>query len=264
MTYVQAVFLGALQGITEFLPVSSSGHLVVLRQFMQLQDIPMIFDVILHVATLFVVLIVFRDRVGKILLSLGRVLVGKKGEEDSESLRLLGIILVSAVLTGVIGLGIERIDAGSNIKLVSSLFIVTGLILWVSRYLSGSVNYGTIGLKQGIITGCAQGLGVFPGISRSGITISAALLSGMDREKAGEFSFLISIPAIIGALLLELKDLDELFVSMEPLKIAAGFAAAFFMGLLSLLLLLKLIRRGRIYLFSIYLIPLGIFGLFYF
>lgn len=264
MTYIQAVLLGALQGMTEFLPVSSSGHLVVFRRFMQLQDIPILFDVILHVATLFVVLIIFRDRIGRILLSLGRLFTGRKNEEDAENIRLFGIILTATVITGAMGLGIERLDAGSHIKLVSALFIVTGVILWLTRYMSGTINYGTIGIKQGVVTGFAQGLGVLPGISRSGITISAALMSGMNREKAGEYSFLISIPAILGALLLELKDLDTLFVSMTPLKIAAGFAAAFIVGLLSLMLLLKLVNRGRLYYFTFYLVPLGIFGLFFF
>lgn len=264
MSFIQSIFLGALQGITEFLPVSSSGHLVVLKGFMALEEVPMLFDVLLHVATLFVVLIVFRDRVGKILVSLGRTLIGRKNEEDLENLRLFGVILISTVITGVMGLGIEKMDPGSNIKLVSALFIVTGLILIWTRYMQGTINYGTIGVKQGLITGFGQGLGVFPGISRSGITISAALMAGMNREKAGEYSFLISIPAILGALLLELKDADTLFTAVAPLKVAAGFGSAFIVGLLSLLLLLRLIHRGKLFVFSFYLIPLGIAGLFFF
>jgi len=264
MTYLQAVLLGALQGVTEFLPVSSSGHLVVLRQFMQLQDVPLLFDVILHVATLFVVLIIFRDRIGRIILSLLRVLALSKKEEDGENVRLFGIILVSTLITGVLGLGIESLEVGSHIRFVSVFFVLTGVILWVTRYTNGTINYGTIGIKQGLAAGFAQGLGVFPGISRSGITISAALLSGMNREKAGEYSFLISVPAILGALVLELKDLDALFVSMSPLKIAAGFGTAFAVGLLSLMLLLNIIKKGRLYLFTFYLVPLGIFGFFFF
>jgi undecaprenyl-diphosphatase len=126
------------------------------------------------------------------------------------------------------------------------------------------VSYGTIGVKQGIYTGIAQGLGVFPGISRAGITISAALMSGMNREKAGEYSFLISIPAILGALLLKLKEADALFVSVAPVTVAVGFSSAFIVGLLSLLLLLKIVHRGKLYLFSFYLIPLGLLGLVFF
>jgi len=264
MTYVQAVLLGIMQGITEFLPVSSSGHLVVLRQFMHLQDIPVFFDVILHVATLFVVLMVFRDRIGRIILSIFRFLSGRKNEEDAENIRLFGIILIATVITAAMGLGIEKIHAGSHIRLVSGLFILTGVILWMSRFAGGRLGYGNMGIKMGIITGFAQGLGVLPGISRSGITITAALLCGMTREKAGEFSFLISIPAILGALLFEMKDLDILFVSITPLKISAGFISAFITGLLSLLLLLKLARSGKLYFFTFYLVPLGVLGLLFF
>lgn len=264
MTYLQSIILGALQGVTEFLPVSSSGHLAVLRRFMDLKNVPLLFDVILHVATLFVVVLVFRDRIGRILTAMGRTIVGKRDDEDRENLRLLGIILISTFITGFMGIGIEKLDPGANIKLVSVLFIITGAILWWTRYMQGSLNYGTIGVKQGIITGIGQGFGVFPGISRSGITISAALMSGMNREKAGEYSFLISIPAILGALLLELKDAHSLFSSVSPMIVATGFISSFIVGLLSLLILLSLIRKGRLYLFSFYLLPLGIAGLFFF
>jgi len=147
---------------------------------------------------------------------------------------------------------------------VSALFIVTGGILWWTRYKQGTINYGTIGMKQGLITGFGQGLGVLPGISRSGITISAALVSGMDRERAGEYSFLMSIPAILGALILKLKEADALFSSASPMIVAAGFVSAFIVGMLSLLLLLSLVRKGRLYLFSFYLLPLGIAGLLFF
>ncbi len=261
MTYGESLLLGAIQGVSEFLPVSSSGHLVVMKNLMDLQGIPLLFDVLLHVATLFVVLLVFRDRVGRILTAIGKTLVGKRDEEDRENLRLLGIILVSTIMTGLIGFGLEGMDWFGNVKLVSVLFIVTGLLLIATRFARGAVGYGTIGMRHGLITGIAQGFGVLPGISRAGATIAAALLSGMSREKAGEYSFLISIPAIAGALLLQLKDAETLLNSVSPAVIAAGFAASLIVGLISLLLLLHIVRRGRLYLFSFYLIPLGIAGL---
>lgn len=264
MTFLQSIALGALQGITEFLPISSSGHLVLSRRLMELAEIPILFDVILHVATLFVVLIVFRDRVGRILLALARSLVARRNEEDRENLHLLAIIIVSTFFTGIIGYGYEQLGLMPGAKVVSILFLVTAAILLATRSVQGTVNYGTIGVKQGIWTGVAQGLGVLPGISRSGITISAALLSGMDREKAGEYSFLISIPAILGALLLKLGEAEELLVVIPGQVIAAGFISSFIVGLISLLILLRLVRRGKIYLFSIYLIPLGIAGLIFF
>lgn len=261
MTYGESLLLGALQGITEFLPVSSSGHLVLMKNIMELHNIPLLFDVMLHVATLFVVLIVFRDRVGRILSALGRTITGRRDEEDKENLRLLGIILVSTVITAAFGLGLQELQWFGNVKSVSLLFIVTGVLLITTRYARGNVGYGTLGIKHGVLAGIAQGFGVLPGISRAGATISVALLSGMNREKAGEYSFLISIPAIAGALLLELRDTEALFSSVSPMVMAAGFTGSFIVGLASLLLLLSLVRKGRLYLFSVYLIPLGIAGL---
>jgi undecaprenyl-diphosphatase len=217
--------------------------------------------VLLHVATLFVVLLVFRDRVGRILLAVARALIFRTSDEDRENLHLLGIIVISTIFTGAIGYGFESFDIVPGVKVVSVLFLITAAILIASRFQQGMVNYGTIGLKQGVWTGIAQGLGVLPGISRSGITISAALLSGMDREKAGEYSFLISIPAILGALVLKLGESGELFSAVSVQVMAAGFVSSFVVGLASLLILLRLIRRGKLYLFSFYLIPLGIAGL---
>jgi undecaprenyl-diphosphatase len=264
MTFLQSIALGALQGITEFLPVSSSGHLVLTRELMKLQEIPMLFDVLLHVATLFVVLIVFRDRVGRILLALARTAALRHNEEDAENLHLLGIIIVSTIFTGGIGYGFESMELVPGPKIVSLLFLVTAGILIASRFKQGTVNYGTIGLKQGVWTGIGQGLGVLPGISRAGITISAALMSGMDREKAGEYSFLISIPAILGALILTLGDSEQLLLAIPVQVIAAGFVSSFVVGLICLLILLRLVRKGKLYLFSFYLIPLGIAGLIFF
>jgi undecaprenyl-diphosphatase len=263
MNYGESLLLGLIQGLSEFLPVSSSGHLVLARHLMELKDIPLLFDVVLHVATLFVVLIVFKERVARILLALGKSVAGRGDEEDRENLRLLGLIIVSTLITGVVGLGLESLDWFGSVKTVSVFFIITALILISSRSARGSIGYGTIGFKQGALAGLAQGLGVLPGISRAGITISAALLSGMNREKAGEYSFLISIPAILGALILEMRDAEALFSSVKPSVLAVGFTAAFVVGLISLLLLLSLVRRGRLYLFSFYLIPLGIGGLFF-
>ena len=126
--------------------------------------------------------------------------------------------------------------------------------------MGGKKGHGDLAAKEGLITGVAQGLGVFPGISRSGITISASLLAGLSREKAGEFAFLISIPAILGAFILEVKDLGTLGSAVAPGPLAAGFAASFTVGFLAILLLLRLIRRGRLYFFAVYLIPLGVLG----
>lgn len=264
MTLIQAFFLGAVQGVAEFLPVSSSGHLAVLKHLMELQEVPLLFDVLLHVATLAVVFWVFRSRIAKLIIACVHLVLRKTGEEDLYQLKLIGIILIATFFTGVLGLFLENLEIGAYPRLVSLFFLITGLILVLSRRWKGGLDYTQIGPKQGIIAGIAQGLGVIPGISRSGITISAALLSGMNREKAGEFSFLISLPAILGALLLELKDVGDLLQTVSISSLLVGFVSALVVGFFSLKLLLKLVNSGKLYLFAIYLIPLGLAGLFYF
>jgi len=263
MTIVQSVILGALQGIAEFLPISSSGHLIIMREFMELEGVPLLFDVLLHVSTLAVVIIIFRNRVWGIIRSFGRLAGGKKDESDRENLKLLLLIILATVFTVIIGLGISYLEMETRPRVVSSLFIVTGLLLVATRFTRGNRGYDQLGIRHGIITGIAQGLGVFPGISRSGITISAALYSGINREKAGEFSFLISIPAILGAFILELRDMGTLVESVSPLNLSIGIAVSFFVGYFSLLLLLRLIRGGKLFYFAFYLIPLGVFTLIY-
>ena len=261
MTFLEAIIFGTVQGITEFLPVSSSGHLVLLKSIFELDAVPILFDVFLHVATLLVVVLVFRRKIGAIIASLGRILSRAPREGDRENGRLFLVILVATAATAVVGYAVSLLEMEGRPKIVSALFCATGLILIGARFWGGKKSYGDLGAKEGLITGVAQGIGVFPGISRSGITISASLLAGLSREKAGEFAFLISIPAILGAFILELGDLGTLGAAVSPGPLITGFAASFAVGLLSLLLLLRLIRRGRLFFFALYLIPLGIAGL---
>lgn len=258
MSLLQSVLLGIIQGVAEFLPVSSSGHLVIARHLMGFGDIPILFDVLMHVPTLIAIIIVFRKRIGEILVSLSRVIRRSNGPEDGENLRLLGVICVATVCTALAGFGLAKLQDRFVLttKFVSALFLLTAVILILSRSFRGSKQYRDLGIKEGIITGIAQGIGVLPGISRSGITISASLAARMSRERAGEYAFLVSIPAILGAVAFKVGDLEALAIS--PLVLTAGMLTSFVVGLFSLLLLLRIVRRGRLYLFSFYLIPLGI------
>lgn len=263
MTLLQSILLGVLQGVAEFLPVSSSGHLVLARQVMQIESVPALFDVILHVATLMVIIVVFRKTVGRLLGVLGRFLVRRTKPEDKADLRLIGVLLVATFSTALLGGGISLLDVEGYPKVVSFLFLVTAVLLLIFRRFRGSRRFGDLKVKDGIITGLAQGVGVLPGISRSGITIAASMGVGMDRSLAGEFSFLLSIPAVLGALILELKDLGELTSTLTPGVMLGGFLAATAVGFVSLIFLLRLIRQGRLYFFAFYLIPLGLAGLFF-
>jgi undecaprenyl-diphosphatase len=262
MSITKAIILGIIQGIAEFLPVSSSGHLLVTRGLMDLGSVPVLFDVLLHIATLLVVVIIFRQRIIVLFHSLFRWFFRKSDDSDKGNLKMIVLILVATFFTGVIGLVIEKMDFFQNPRIVSVFFIVTAIILWVSRYSKPHKSYGDIGAKEGVLLGIAQGFGVIPGISRSGITISAGLLGGIDRDKAGEISFIISIPAILGALLLEFKDSAQLFSEVSLLAISTGFITTVIVGYFSLKLLMRLISGGRLYLFSFYLLPLGLIGLF--
>jgi undecaprenyl-diphosphatase len=273
VSVLQSQFLGALQGIAEFLPISSSGHLVLARQLLGLGDIPILYDILLHVSTLLVVIIVFRRRIAAILGALCRRAGGCRkradgreegsGEEDAENLRLLVYIILGSIPTAVVGYLLSRIEARvvADPRVVAALFLVTAAILLSTLLARGHRGYRELGVIAVLAVGLAQGIGVLPGISRAGITISAALLLGLERQKAGEFSFLLSIPAILGALLLQLREAESLLHQVSLPSLSAGIVASFVVGLAALTLFLRLVRRGRMPWFAVYLVPLGVIGL---
>lgn len=261
MTVLQAVLLGLLQGVTEFLPVSSSGHLVLARAVMGLEEIPLLFDVLLHVATLVVVIGVFRRRVWGILAALGRFTLRRTTEDDKPYLALALKLVAASAVTAVLGLGISTLEIREEPGMVSALLLATAVVLAATAFARGSRSLEDIGWGRSLLMGAAQGLGVFPGISRAGATIGSGLLSGLDRKAAGEFSFLLSIPAVGGAFLLTLKDAAELGSAVPLGSLAAGFVAALAAGYASLKLLLWLISDGRLWIFVLYLVPVGIWGI---
>lgn len=261
MTIVQSLLLGIVQGLTEFLPVSSSGHLVVMKNLFGVTEVPVLFDVLLHVATLGVVVIVFRKRIGALLLSCVRWIGRRSTPDDAENLRLSWVILVATFITGALGLALGSLEVGRFPKIVGGLFIVTAIVLVAVRSARGTADYSRIGLRHALFAGIGQSLGVLPGISRSGITISAALVSGVKRERAGEFSFLLSIPAILGALLVTLRDAGALAATVSAPALVVGIAASFAAGWAALVVLLWLVRSARLYLFAFYLVPLGVASL---
>ncbi len=258
MTLLQSVALGALQGITEFLPVSSSGHLLVARHFMALGRIPAPFEVLMQVPTLLAVTIVFRRRLGSLLLAFWRWLQGRRGPEVHEHMRLLTAIIVASMVTGTIGILLSRVLADDSLppRLVGLLFIVNAVIVAATRLGRGTKGYIDLGMREGVITGIGQGIGVLPGLSRPGITIAASLGVGLAREQAVEYALIASIPAIIGTLATRLPEAAGPGVSAPVL--AAGLGTSFVFGLLALKLLLRIVRGGRLHLFAWYLVPLGL------
>jgi undecaprenyl-diphosphatase len=276
MTTVQALALGLIQGIAEFLPISSSGHLALLKNLLGLEEIPLLFDVILHIATLFAVIIVLRKRIAAILVALWAFLFRRKNEnrslspadadplalEKKRNLAYIPPILIATAVTGVLGYGIQEFFPSGGTRAMAARMLFTALVLGLTVFAKpGNRGPEFIGWKRAAFVGLAQGVGVFSGVSRSGMTISAGLFAGLDRATAGEYSFLLSIPAIGGAFLLTLKDAGEMMGMVSYGNLALSALAAFVSGLLSLKVLLRIIKGGKIYWFALYLVVIGVIGL---
>lgn len=250
MTLTQSILLGALQGATEFLPVSSSGHLAIAQHFLPGFSQPgVLFDVLLHVGTMVAVAIYFRRELAALLASPFRI-----GETARLQRRLLLLLIVASIPTAIIGLLFRDFFEGlfENIAVVSLMLLVTGGLLFVAeRFRRGSRKEDELTLTDALVVGTVQGCAIIPGISRSGSTIAALLLKGVDGETAARFSFLLAMPAVFGAAFLSARDLGEVATGQIPLYLA-GAGVAFLTGLLSIHLLLAVIRRRRLIAFAIY------------
>ncbi|MCI7535004.1 MAG: undecaprenyl-diphosphate phosphatase [Treponema porcinum] len=281
MTVIQGILLGILQGIAEFLPISSSGHLAVVQKLFGLEEVPLLFDIMLHLATLLAVVLYFRKKIWTLLCVFGRLIARRPapkavnkddllcGTEARGRMTILAVI-ITTVVTGAIGVFTSKLIPDMPVKVTCAGFIVTAILLVVSSIIerrnSGAVKNSAEkndGIKwyQAIVIGVMQGIGTLPGISRSGSTIAGSQLCGVNRAAAGEYSFIVSIPAILGAFLLELKDFAEVGSTVGAAPVIAGCAAAFAWGYISLAVLMKIIRRGKLEWFACYLIPAGILGL---
>ncbi len=261
MTIFESIFQGIIQGLTEFLPVSSSGHIHIIHGVFGIDDnLPLFFVIILHLFTLLAVLIVFRKEIIKIIIGFFKGLLKKDYNEDFK----MGLyIIIATIPTGIIGLAFEDIFEKHLSKplLVSAFLFITGLMLFISKYFKEGeeeLNY-----KKAIIIGIVQGLAITPGISRSGSTISTAIFLKVKRETAGVFSFLLSIPAILGATILKFKEFTTLESGIIKISLIGGLFA-FVFGLFSLIFLVKLIKKGKFYIFSYYCFALSISSFIYF
>ena len=241
MSIIEAIISGIVQGLTEFLPVSSSGHLVILHKLIGLEGPQIAFDIFLHLGTLTAILIVFRQDIKDIFTT----------KKKTGLLILLGT-LATAFFVFIFGDKIEL--AFSNARIVGAMFIVTGAWLILGNFL----RYGTEGLTgvKAILIGLAQGIATIPGISRSGATISTGLFLGLDGQAAARFSFLLAIPAIIAAFFFKIK--DGAFIAGFNANYIVGFITSCIVGVLSLKLLLKVLYKNRFHLIGIYCIAIGI------
>ncbi len=264
MEPIQGIVLGIIQGLTEFLPVSSSGHLVLVQHLFGITEPTIFFDVSLHVGTLCAVLIVFRRDIKNILFSIWHAAAFVSGKnkgwnpQDREGLKLTLLIMVGSIPTAMIGLGLKQMEhLFSSVSLVGSMLIITGTVLWLTRYRKEKgVGVAGFSWTRALGIGIVQGVAVLPGISRSGATIAAGLFLGLDRETAARFSFLLCIPAIIGAELLSAGDLFSGQASLDAATLL-GTLTAFIVGYGALKILLKIVRQGSFYLFAPYCFAVG-------
>ncbi len=252
MDILQSITLGLIQGTTEWLPISSTGHLRVAEHFFGL-TVPLLFDVVLHVGTLLVTLIYFRGAVKNILSALWR------RDLHSEDGKLILPIIFGSIPTALIAILIgNNLDTYfSSLILLGAGFIAGGIVLFTSKFSSERKN--SISMPEALLIGLMQGISIIPSISRSGLTIAVALLLGIKKEIAFKFSFLLSIPAVFGALGLELYQQQGSLVlaGIGGLEVAAALIVTVAVSFLALKVLWKTLEAKKFYLFSIYSIIIG-------
>lgn len=268
---MRELILGFIQGVTEFLPISSSGHLAIIQNFYQgLNDNDVLFDILLHVGTLFVVFLYYRREILTLIrAAISWVLPGSiqrtrlAGEEAARELvmnrKMILLILAGTIPTGLIGVTLESIikDSFSSLPLVASCLLITGVMLYLAETFGISAGKKAISYKDALIIGIVQGIAVFPGISRSGSTISTGILLGLERTVAARFSFLLSIPAILGAVVLEGKDLLSLAQAPHFGLYLLGTLVAFLSGYAAITTLIALVIKRKLVWFSGYCWILG-------
>jgi len=247
MDVLSAILLSIVQGITEWLPVSSSGHLVIVSNVLGV-DSDVFFNTVVHVASLIAVLFVFRREVLKIIRA---VLYWQSGTRD---FRMFWMLVLASIPIALVGYffadAVEQ--AFSSLLVVSISLIVTGTMLYLSKYVTGA---GKVKPRSAIIIGLCQAFALIPGISRSGMTISAGVLQGIKREEAATFSFLLYIPAVVGAGVYQYINMSGP-VLLVP--VIVGLVVTTFVSIIALTWLLRIIKRGRFHLFSWYCWALGL------
>lgn len=267
MDIISSIFLGIVQGLTEFLPISSSGHLVLFQNLLGFREPELLLDCSLHLGTLLAVCIYLRSELKLMLFEIWKSLIdlikvgGIKRSFDGKPHAFLAIMVLMGTLpTLLIGLlfrsSIENLFG--SVTAVGIMLLATGLILAITRLLpEGYGKRNELTLLVALAVGAAQGLALLPGISRSGATIVSGLVCGLKRDMAARFSFLLAIPAITGATLVQLN--AEAIGQVGLLPLTAGFIAAALVGLIALKILMGIVRKGKLFYFAPYCWALGLF-----
>ena len=288
MGLLESIFMGVLQGLTEFLPVSSSGHLAILKKLIGLEDVGIAFDILLHLGTLIAVFVAFYKDIWELIINgfgiifdfckdiviFVKNLFAKEGEKkeyievlNTPYRRFVMLIIVSTIPTGIIGVFFKIIGfdefAGSILLIPGICLLITGVLLLIAdRLPSGNIDASTASYKKALFIGICQGIATLPGISRSGTTITACLGCKFDREFAVKYSFIMSIPAILGAAVLDVPDLftDAIGIS-TVMSYLAGMAVAAIVGYICIKTMLKVVRNKKFLIFSIYCFCAGVLAI---
>lgn len=280
MSLLQSILLGIIQGVTEFLPVSSSGHLAIFKSLFHIQmDTGLFFDVLLHFGTLIAIVVAYYRDIWEMIREGVSLMVDlfynlylwvtRRGEErgyrplvDTSYRKFVLLILVSTIPTGLIGLLLsDVIEQASEVLLVPGIcLIITGILLFLAdRVVSGEKTPKSTSYLQAIGIGVCQGIATLPGLSRSGTTITACLLCGFDRKYAVKYSFIMSIPAVLGATILECKDLSlSGIASGELVNYVIGMLVAGVIGYICIKTMLLIVRQKKFTIFSVYCLIVGL------
>ena len=272
INYYKSIVLGIIQGLTEFLPISSSGHIVIAKELFFINSIGIFYEVFMHFGTSISIIVVFRKEITDIVFSFftGIKYLLAKRSLNSELIKdrnfKLGIYIILATIpAGIAGVLFEGIllKLFENSFFVSIALIFTGIFLFSTRYIKeGNSN---VKLFNSLLIGCAQALAIIPGISRSGMTVGLGLFLKIKREKAVRFSFFLSLPVILGATVLKLFEISNYNLNLEELiQIFIASLSAFFTGYIAIKLLLKVVIAGKFHIFSYYCILIGILGIVFF
>lgn len=260
MEVVDAIFLGIVQGLTEFLPVSSSGHLEIAKAILGDSSVPeesLMITVVLHFATALSTIVVFRKDVADIIRGLFSF---KWNEEFIFSIKII-ISMIPAALAGI--LFEEELEAffGGALTFVGFMLLITALLLWLAdkaKHTGKPVSY-----KDAFVIGVSQAIAILPGISRSGATISTSVLLGNDKTRAARFSFLMVVPLIFGKIIKDLFSGDLTGTTIEAMPLLAGFISAFIAGFAACTWMIELVRKSKLSYFAIYCFIIGIIAITY-
>lgn len=260
MGLLEAIILGIIQGLTEFLPVSSSGHIEIGQAILgmdSLKENEALLSVVLHAATALATMWVFRKDIGEII-------AGFFSKDGNEQKHFVGKIVLSMIPAAFVGLYFDEMMEvlfEGQLRLVGFMLLITGALLFVADRAKNTTK--SVSYTSAIIIGLSQAFAILPGISRSGSTISTSVLLGIDRERAARFSFLMVVPLILGKMAKDILD-GKLNLSADmAIPLTAGFVAAFFSGVLACTWMISLVKKSRLWWFGIYCLVVGVIAIIY-